>query len=257
MNRLIQIITSVLVILGMMMLSSCRCGVSTQSHATKVITKVVTVKPFDRICVNGPMTVRYVQGNTESVKIVDEEDNIDGISVSSDGSTLKITCKKDGFFGGRYDNDTHVYITSSDLIGVDLSGSGEFIADKHVDTDNMNLSVSGSGTVSFADIVCDRIKGELVGSGDININNVICGEAIFNCIGSGDITANVRSAKTVNMLLQGSGDIDLNARDCNSVTSDLQGSGDITISGNIKNLQKNIMGSGDYDTGNLRIEKQK
>ena len=74
-------------------------------------------------------------------------------------------------------------------------------------------------------------------------------------MGSGNIGAGIQRADEVNLLLQGSGDMDLDLKDCVSLSSDIQGSGDVKLSGNVRNLRKNVMGSGDYDTDNLRVEK--
>jgi hypothetical protein len=255
MSKFIQIITSILIILGLMALSSCRYELSSGRNPSKTVTKNQSVKPFEQISVNGSMNVHYTQGKTIGVKIVGEENDIDKINVVSDGRTLNISRNHSVVFGIVGGSTIDIYVTSPDLIGVRFSGSGEFFANNHVDTDDMDISMEGSGAVNFADIVCDKIKAGVVGSGDVNIKNVMCGDASFVCVGSGDMDANVVKANTINLSLQGSGDIDLKAKDCVNVISELQGSGDITISGNVRNLEKNLMGSGDYHTHNLRVEK--
>ena len=51
-----------------------------------------------------------------------------------------------------------VYVTSPDLIGVTLKGSGEFISSEKVDSDNLEITLAGSGDILFTEIICDKIK---------------------------------------------------------------------------------------------------
>ncbi len=255
MSRFIQIITAILVMLGMMTLASCSWQVSSSRHSENRITKSIKVRPFEIIKVASAATVHYEQGKDVSVRVEGDESDLKDFSISSDGRTLVIERRHNVFLGFVETGDVDVFVTSPDIVGVDFSGSGEFIADKHVDTDNLNISIYGSGDVNFQDVVCDHVKGTITGSGDMSIANVLCSGAAFTCVGSGNIKAGVHRADEVNILLQGSGDVDLELKDCVSLSSDIQGSGDVKLSGNVRNLRKNVMGSGDYDTDNLRVEK--
>lgn len=256
MSRFIQIITAILVMLGMMTLASCRWEVSSSRHAENRIAKNIKVKPFENIKVESSATVHYEQGKVVYVRVECDESDLKDINISSDDRTLVIGRKHHVIFGFVETGNVDVYVTSPDLVGVDFSGSGEFVANKHVDTDNLNLTLYGSGDISFQDVVCDQLNSNITGSGDINLTKVICSSSRFSCVGSGNIKAGVYQANDVNILLQGSGDIELELKDCVNVSSDLQGSGDVKLSGNVKKLRKNVMGSGDYNTDNLRVEKQ-
>ena len=255
MSRFIQIITAILVMLGMMTLASCTWQVSSSRHSGNIITKSIKVRPFENVKVASSATVHYLQGNEVTVKVEGDESDLEDFNISSDGRTLVIERRHNVFLGFVETGDVDVYVTSPDIVSVDLSGSGGFIADKHVDTDNLNISIYGSGDVNFQSVVCDHVKGTITGSGDISIGNALCSGAAFTIVGSGNIGAGIQRADEVNLLLQGSGDMDLDLKDCVSLSSDIQGSGDVKLSGNVKNLRKNVMGSGDYNTDNLRVEK--
>jgi hypothetical protein len=255
MSRFIQIITAILVMLGMIALVSCRYEVSSSRNSSNTIIRNIKVKPFESIKVESSATIHYEQGKNFTVRIEGEESDLKNFNVSSDGRTLVIERKHRIIFGIEKYGDVDVYLTSPDLVELYFSGSGEFIADKHVDTDNLKISLYGSGDVNFRDIICDNINNELVGSGDINITKVVCGRSSFSCVGSGNIKADIYNANEINVLLQGSGDIGLNMKNCVNVNADIQGSGDVKLSGNVKKLKKTVMGSGDYNTDNLCVEK--
>jgi hypothetical protein len=255
MNRFIQIITAILVMLGMMALASCRYEVSSSRNADNTIIKDIKVKPFENIKVESSATVHYEQGKSVSVRIEGEKSDLNNFNISSDGHTLVIERKHRVIFGIEKYGDVDIYITSPDIVGLYFSGSGEFIAKKHVDTDNLSISLYGSGDVNFHDIICDNLNSDITGSGDINLTKVICARSKFSCVGSGNIKAGVYRSNDVNVLLQGSGDIELDMKDCVNVNADIQGSGDIKLSGNVKKMKKNVMGSGDYNIDKLCIEK--
>ena len=65
------------------------------------------VKNFHKVVVEGGYDVHYQQSNTVSVRLVGEQKEIDRVSVSSDGTTLKITRNKkaSGLFSFSKDDD--------------------------------------------------------------------------------------------------------------------------------------------------------
>lgn len=255
MSKYIQIVTAILVVLGMMAFMSCRCELNPSSSSQNQIHKDISVKPFDEISVNGSMNVYYEQGATRSVKLVCNADDAKRMDISSDGKTLNISYRHTVVFGIERLDRINVYVSSPDLVNVHLSGSGEFYSKKHVDTDNIGISLAGSGTIEFSDLICDNLSTSLVGSGDIGVDKVICASATLSCTGSGDLDANIFKANKVNISLQGSGDVSVKVKDCNNLVSSLAGSGDITLLGNVKTFDKNLIGSGDFNTDNLHVEK--
>jgi hypothetical protein len=255
MSKFFQIVAAILVMLGVASLCSCRYEVSSDCDKSQMVAQMRQVKPFDKIDAAGSMTVYYEQGNKTSVKVIADKDDQDYIKTYVDNGVLHVEKKSRIILGIGHSCSAEVYVTSPDLIDVNMAGSGSFISSKHVDTDNLSVSLAGSGDVKFEDIICDRIEAELVGSGDVNIKKVVCGEAKFSCVGSGDFNAGVNRARKTEISLQGSGDMCVDAKDCGSVSGNLAGSGDITVNGNVKEWNHTVMGSGDYHTDNLHTEK--
>lgn len=214
-------------------------------------------KSFERIRLQGSPDIKYAQGKTCSVRVKAPQNIIKNIETRVEGNCLIVSMKNNRFFSfsSIKGGEVTVYVTSPDLIGVEVQGSGDFECKSLLDTDNMEVSLRGSGDVNFADIICDRIKTSLVGSGDIEIKNVTAQQSSVELVGSGDVKIKQNKVKQTQLELKGSGDIKISCNNCDVVNCRLVGSGDITLSGTVKKLNRSTRGSGDIETGGLRIVK--
>ncbi|MGN0282677.1 MAG: head GIN domain-containing protein [Prevotella sp.] len=208
------------------------------------------VQTFTQIQIMGSPTVVYTQGNKCSVRVKAPKDMIKKISTVCKGNRLEIETKGGinfwGFKGDSYDKVT-VYVTSPDITGVELNGSGDFKSDNPIDTDNIYLTVRGSGDISVKGrLICDNAQLQVTGSGDLEVENL---EALTNnvvLIGSGDLEVRQRNVKDTKVQLTGSGDIKVDCDRCDKLESQLTGSGDISIRGTVKRFNKMKAGSGSY-----------
>ncbi|MBO5186022.1 MAG: DUF2807 domain-containing protein [Prevotella sp.] len=242
--------------------------VEADNTSTKVENR--TVSKFTKIAVDGCVTVYYTQGSKHSVKVKGPAEALKELTVKVKDNTLLVSSKNssariialkgknliNSFLGNnRKDNGVYVYITSPNLIGVMVLGSGNFICSGLLDTDNMYIELKGSGDINFKNIICDDITTKLIGSGDINIKNLDALYSKVNLVGSGDIGISQKNTKHTNVSLKGSGDISISFNKCNRLESNLKGSGDITFRGKVASMKKEQLGSGDYHIKNLHVGK--
>jgi len=213
---------------------------------------------FERIEILGSPTVYYTQADSFSVSVKGPKSIVEDIITEVDGSTLKIRNRgKIGIFNFTVvdDDETAVYVTSPDLIHVQLSGSGDFVSDGRIDTDHASFVLRGSGDIDVADVICDDCEVLLVGSGDFDINRLEAKDVSVSLIGSGDIELNLCNVETTSIALKGSGDIKTTFQDaCRKVDCELDGSGDIKLSGEVVHLNRHNVGSGDIDTSTLHVK---
>ena len=216
------------------------------------------LRNFERIEIMGSPTVVYSQADTFGVRIEGPDNLIPRIITDTDEGTLYVRNKgKMGFInltmGDK--NDVTVYVSSPDLVGVLVSGSGDFISRKKVDTDTMDIVLRGSGDIVFDDLICDVNNTELVGSGDICINHLEAQKSTAVLVGSGDVNITQANVRDTDLSLRGSGDIVVNFLEgCKSADVQLNGSGDITLKGTLTHYDAHKNGSGDIHTSDLRIE---
>lgn len=207
------------------LLTLCSCAIERDNKRTgKETTMAVNVKDFTELEIAGSFNVYFTQGNTTSVKVKGYEKYLKNVKITSDGKTLSIGIHKSWKNLSYFYDDIEVYVTSPNIRGISIAGSGEFTSNNKIDTDRMFISVAGSGEVDIKDIICDKIQGEIAGSGDINIKRIT--------------TANAE------LSVAGSGDIDIENAVIDNVACEIAGSGDIELKGNIKHHTQEVAGSG-------------
>ncbi|MBQ9216388.1 MAG: DUF2807 domain-containing protein [Prevotella sp.] len=223
-----------------------------------VVEELRHLKAFDEIEINGSPTVYFVQADTFSVKVRGPQKIVENILTEKRGNTLIIRNRgKVGVFNISFDDkDLGIYVTAPDIIGVRLNGSGDFISERLIDTDNIRVVLRGSGDIDIKDMICDHCRIDLIGSGDLNVYRLEAHEVESTLIGSGDIDLNLWNVVDTRLLLKGSGDIDVNfKKGCRFVNCELHGSGDISVKGLIERFSQQKHGSGDVDSSQLRITK--
>jgi hypothetical protein len=236
MNAKIQILAMTVVLIG---LASCTgCRVNTWHVETSQSSETRPLRDFERIELLGSLDVKYQQADSFSVEVCAPEKYLDQVETLVDDNRLVLRMKGEGKFinfGVADGDDVKVYVTSPDLIGVTLRGSGDFECLHLVDTDNLDITLNGSGDIKFADVICDRVNVSLVGSGDVDMREVKTLWAGVNLVGSGD----------VKMCFNNSGKVEAN----------LTGSGDITLKGTVSDYKYNVRGSGDMHMKELHVAK--
>lgn len=237
----------------------------------KRVTVTRDVGYFSKVDASGSVDIEFVQGKEKAMRIVGSKQCVDNIVVEKKGETLYVSHKSNSVIS-FFDDDVTLYIYSPDLTEVNLRGSVSFDVKGALDTDNLKVSVMGSGEADFDSIVCDAVNFEVRGSGDIGAKRIDTKNAVANVFGSGDLDfdflkadnvqfavsgsgdldAMLSQVKTMQLNVVGSGDMDIKAQNCGVANCTAAGSGSITLSGTMRDVVKNVTGSGDIDTSNLR-----
>jgi hypothetical protein len=225
---------------------------------------VIRVDEFTRISFRVPGKLYLRQGATQKVEIEGDKDFIKELDIHVDGGRLVIG--KEGNWkdwGWNWDDDdkVNVYITMKTLEALSVSGSGDLIGETKFTADDLDLNVSGSGSLKLdadatgdvdADVSgsghielsgkCKNFGSTVSGSGRVSMNETIAAKAQFGVSGSGKIEAS-GSSQEVRANISGSGKV--LARDLKTDICDVRisGSGDVEINVN-KELDATITGSG-------------
>lgn len=222
------------------------------------VTQVRPLKGFEMIDIFGSPTVIYKQGDTFSVEVKGPEDMVNKIITELDGRTLVIRNKgKIGMVNFSLTGNEHVevHVTSPDLTGIRLDGSGDFVSYQRIDTDNMQITLRGSGDIDISDLICDNCVTELVGSGDLSVGRLDAKTSMVSLVGSGDVELKQANVHATDITLRGSGDVSVDFQEgCHTVQAYLVGSGDVTLKGRVKKCSQQKSGSGDIDTSQLTVE---
>jgi hypothetical protein len=135
-----------------------------------------------------------------------------------------------------------VYITMPELAGLSVSGSGRAEIKDPSRSDDLNLSVSGSGKIYTSDITTNSLDCSISGSGDIIIEgNGTASKAVISISGSGNYSGEPLKIESAKISISGSGNCTCNVT--GSLGASVSGSGNVNYTGNPK-IDARVSGSG-------------
>ena len=194
-------------------------------------TRSYDLPTFIAIHVAGSMDVIYTQGK-QGVVLTTDENLLDLYTLEISGNTLRISTKSG--YNVLPKTKTFVTVSSEDLQGVKISGSGECDIEGPLTTNGeFVFSVAGSGDLEADVISCRSFTSRISGSGDVEVGSL--------------------TAKSTDLLINGSGDIKINCKDAGDVTAKINGSGDIVLSGRARSISSKVNGSGSVSTRELQV----
>jgi hypothetical protein len=197
---------------------------------------------FNAVSVSGSFDVYITQGNTESVKVEGDADDISKIKTEVENGVLKVYVKKIGFsWNWNGDKKRTVRIVAKDLKSIGMSGSGDIFFKDGFRTANLTVSTSGSGDIT-GKVDVKNLESVSSGSGDISLS----GRASVSTVrlsGSGDFDARNLVTTSTTVHISGSGDATVNTSQ--KLSASVSGSGDVHYTGGATNISSTTSGSGD------------
>lgn len=216
------------------------CAMSSQLIASKAINPVENhiktildenrnVSGFSGISSAGSYNVFITMGNTESLKIEGDSQQISEIETVVEDGTLKIR-NKNRVKGWKqnFNGKVNIYITAKSLRNITLSGSGNIDVKGVVKSEDIQNTLSGSGSISLA-IDAENYTATISGSGGIKVKGN-AENAKINLSGSGNFEGRDLNTSNTTARVNGSGGIRIHAD--KAIDAAMSGSGNIRYSGN-------------------------
>lgn len=218
-----------------------------------------SVSSFHRISFGIPGTLYLKQGSIQSVQLEGDRDDLDKIETEVVNGQLRIRVKDHRWWNWNFGNDISVYITVPEIDDVSLGGSGRIVGENPVKSDNMQLSVSGSGKMEL-NVTAGDLKLDVSGSGRMDLqvraasldqhisgsgSITLSGEAEtadLNISGSGKLEASDLNVKSYNISISGSGRSSISVSD--AITASISGSGSVYYKGSPDKVISRVSGSG-------------
>lgn len=163
--------------------------------------------PFTGIGIGIHADVFYSKGNTHEIRIEGPERDVQDV----------ITEVRDGVLRVRFDNQRisrsklTIHITSNELESVKISGSAKFEVSDPLASDEMELAVSGSGSILFKQLTTDEVDAKISGSGSIVVKDGTADEMNVSISGSGNLDAELLEVSECSASISGSGGIRITA----------------------------------------------
>lgn len=194
----------------------------------QTITENRDVPAFSGVSLAFSASVFISQEETQSVEIEADESVMDIILTEVRGQTLVLRTRN-GFWGRT--GQVKVRITVPDIRELQVSGSGDILTQTPVSTDEIAMTVSGSGSIEIDDLQSPRITSKITGSGDIRISgHPTAGEMETIITGSGSCNAEDLEVSKADIKITGSGSTRVNVSE--ELITRITGSGSVLYRGN-------------------------
>ena len=189
------------------------------------VTRSLTWTGGDKLTVEIPGEVVYIQGDTPSVVITGQKSMVDRVNLidgrltwdRADDSTDHVV------IGWNNHDRLRVTVTAPSVKAFEVEGSGD-LSIRAYDQPTFDLAVSGSGDIEATGRT-QTARVTVSGSGEADLDALRMADVNVDTSGSGDVR--VGPTGTASIDISGSGDVDLTRRPA-SLTQSVSGSGDIT-----------------------------
>lgn len=197
-----------------------------------------SVSDYNKIGVGGAFEVFLFKGKEGEITVKAEENLLEYIITEVENGELKIYTKK----GYQIQTNKKIEITIpfEEIEAASLAGSGTIKSNDIINTENLKLSLAGSGDINLK-VTSKSVNTSIAGSGNINLmgetSNLTCSIA-----GSGNVNAYDLKSDISTIKIAGSGNAKVNAE--NEIHGSSVGSGNIYYSGNPTIVKVKSTGSG-------------
>ncbi len=206
------------------------------------ITKEITLPDFTGIVTQGAFDLEITSGETQSVKAIGDEDDINATDFEVVNGICLLKLKK----GTHRNLHLLIKITSPNLESIALSGAGDvLIKSLHSNSGILHLSLQGAGDIDVKSLHQNirQISCQIKGAGDINLDINNKPESLdIDIEGSGDLMCAKMDTQNCSISIKGSGDVTIGKTE--ELEVQILGSGDVHFSGNPHFKSKQILGSG-------------
>lgn len=178
------------------------------------------------------------QGAQFSVSLEGDQDLLDAITTKV--SNGKLLIRKPDWRKARNKKLT-VYIIMPEIDGLSMSGSGHLKNEGALNCDNLNIRVSGSGSIRLRDLSADELSISISGSGSVFAEGPGADLTDIGISGSGSISAENFRLNTADVSISGSGRCKVWVED--ALVARISGSGSLYYKGD-PNIDAKSSGSG-------------
>lgn len=172
-----------------------------------VVTKDISVQPFEQLDVSGVFSLHLSQGSKEEVKIEADDNLQDLFEVKNDGSKLVISMKKDVNFNSK--KKMKVYITFKKLKSMDLKTVGDVTSGESLSFDDLKLGNKSVGSVNLK-LTAQSLNIDNKSVGDVTLSGK-ADNAVIRSKSVGSLNAGAFVVQTMDIDNNGVGSAEVNA----------------------------------------------
>lgn len=199
------------------------------------------VSDFSGISLGIDAELYLTQGSPQKLVIEASEGQLAKIETVVRDGHLKI---KTDSYNARF-KDVKIWITIPGVEALNLSGSGKIIAETPINSEELEIKMSGSGKVKIKELKVEELDAAISGSGDIYLFGTAT-EMGVRISGSGSIFASKLKMEECSVKISGSGNCEVDVT--GELDVHISGSGRVTYYSNPQ-VDAVISGSGKVKKG--------
>lgn len=175
----------------------------------KVINQELDLPSFTAIDASGVVKVVLVQDSVPSVRVEGNEKSVELYNIEVRRDELKVSLKNDN---GKVSTDTPaiaLYVAVPTINKAEFRGGSDFyIKGSFVQSDDMDVDVSGAGNVKIDTLCVRNLDVDVSGAGDVKIDNLCVRNLDVEVSGAADVTmAQVEAVEDIEIEVKGAGNI--------------------------------------------------
>lgn len=199
-----------------------------------------TTSDYDGVKCAGSFDYVLVEGTEGNITIEGEENLIEYIITEIKNGALVVKVKNDVNLKTSRNKSIKITIPFKEIENVSLAGSGDLWNDNVLASDNLDISLAGSGDIVL-NIKASKTKASITGSGDLTLKGT-SNKLEASVTGSGDFRGYDLQVNDTDVSVTGSGDAKVVCNE--NLKARVTGSGDIVYKGDPKTEDTNVAGSG-------------
>ena len=199
-----------------------------------------TTSDYDGVKCAGSFDFVLVEGTEGNITIEGEENLIEYIITEIQNGALVVKVKNDVNLKTSRNKSIKITIPFKEIENVSLAGSGDLWNDNVLASDNLDISLTGSGDI-ILNIKASKTKASITGSGDVTLKGT-SNKLEASVTGSGDFYGFDLEVNDTDVSVTGSGDAKVVCNE--NLKARVTGSGDIMYKGNPKTEDTKVAGSG-------------
>lgn len=232
---------SVLIIASIFFVSTSYAQIGKKIKGNGNMTTITkTTSDYESIKCAGSFDYILVAGNEGQIKIEGEENLLEYIIVEVKNNALIVKVKDHANISASQNKTIKVTIPFKEISAISLAGSGDLWNEDIITSDNLNVSLAGSGDINLK-VNTNIIEGALAGSGDLTLKGTT-NNLIAKVAGSGNFHGADLKSNDTDVSVSGSGDAKVVSLE--RLKARVAGSGDIVYSGNPGQEDSKVSGSG-------------
>ena len=224
-------------VLGLLSIKSCNVNFGNGEKGNrKIVSKEISIEDYSVIETFGSADVIYEQKDVAPyLRLVIDENLIEYVSATVESGVLTIRSTEQ-----MKPTEYKIYTNSPNLSKVKIEGSTDVELRGTLNSDNLEISLAGSGEVEADNLQVKELIVEIQGASDVELSGKAT-DCNIRVKGSGDVKAYNLEAKNVICRISGSGDVNIHAVETLNV--EINGSGDVKYKGKPQ-ITQSVRGSG-------------